>query len=165
MTEEIVIDANVPAVANGITPQAADACLRNCVAELRRVQSECQLLIDDKWRIITEYLGISNLTDGNGLGDAFVKWVLNNQMNEAHVRRITITPEPDRGFEEYPDDDDPVLSSFDPGDRKFVDVAFASGTFPDIVNATDTDWWAPRHALQQHDVNVRFLCPDLMTRG
>lgn len=161
MTEEIVIDANVPAVANGITPQADDACLRNCLAELRRVQNECRLLIDDDWLIIKEYLGISNPTAGTGLGDAFVKWVLNNQMDETRIRRVVITAEPDRVFEEFPDD--PDLSSFDPDDRKFVAVALASGTSPNIVNATDTDWWAHRHALQRHGINIRFLCPDLMT--
>ena len=160
MTEEIVIDANVPAVANGLTPQADDVCLRNCLAELRRVQNECRLLIDDDWLIIKEYLGISNPTAGTGLGDAFVKWVLNNQTNEARVRRVVITPEPTRGFKEYPNDDD--LSTFDRDDRKFVAVALASGTFPDIINATDTDWWIHRRALQQHGVNIRFLCPDLM---
>ena len=160
MTEEIVIDANVPAVANGITPQADDACLRNCLAELRRVQSECRLLIDDDWLIIKEYQGISDSKAGADVGDAFVKWVLNNQMNEARVRRIPITPEQTRGFEEFPDD--PDLSTFDPDDRKFVAVALASGTSPDIINATDTDWWIHRRALQQHGVNIRFLCPDLM---
>lgn len=160
MTEEIVIDANVPAVANGLTPQADDTCLRSCLAELRRVQNECRLLIDDDWLIIKEYLGISNPTAGTGLGDAFVKWVLNNQMDETRIRRAAITPEPGRGFEEFPDA--PDLSSFDPDDRKFVAVALASGTSPNIVNATDTDWWAHRHALQRHGINIRFLCPDLM---
>ena len=160
MTEEIVIDANVPAVANGLTPQADDVCLRNCLAELRRVQNESRLLIDDDWLIIKEYLGISDPTAGTGLGDAFVKWVLNNQTNEARVRRIPITPEQTRGFEEFPDT--PDLAEFDPDDRKFVAVALASGTSPDIINATDTDWWSPRHALQQLGVRVRFLCPDLM---
>ena len=160
MTEEIVIDANVPAVANGLTPQADDVCLRNCLAELRRVQNECRLLVDDDWLILKEYQGISDSKAGTGVGDAFVKWVLNNQMNEARVRRVAITPEPTRGFEEFPDG--PDLSTFDPDDRKFVAVALASGTFPDIINATDTDWWAPRRALQQLGVRVRFLCPDLM---
>ena len=160
MTEEIVIDANVPAVANGITPQADDTCLRNCLAELRRVQNERRLLIDDDWLIIKEYLGVSDPKEGAGLGDAFVKWVLNNQMNEARVRRVTITPELTHGFEEFPDA--PALSSFDRDDRKFVAVALASGTSPDIINATDTDWWTHRHALQQRGVRVRFLCPDLM---
>ena len=160
MTEEIVIDANVPAVANGLTPQADDVCLRNCLAELRRVQDECRLLVDDDWLILKEYQGISDSKAGTGVGDAFVKWVLNNQMNEARVRRVAITPEPTRGFEEFPDD--PDLSTFDPDDRKFVAVALASGTSPDIINATDTDWWIHHEALQQHGVNVHFLCPDLM---
>ena len=74
---------------------------------------------------------------------------------------MSITPSIDRTFEEYPDDD-PALSSFDRDDRKFVAVAFASGTSPDIVNATDTDWWPPRYALQEQGIRVRFLCPDLM---
>ena len=75
---------------------------------------------------------------------------------------MSITPSIERTFEEYPDDDAPALAKFDRDDRKFVAVALASGTFPDIINATDTDWWAPRRALQQLGVRVRFLCPDLM---
>ncbi|HSU82609.1 MAG TPA: hypothetical protein VLR69_09330, partial [Thermoanaerobaculia bacterium] len=57
---------------------------------------------------------------------------------------------------------DPDLAAFDPSDRKFVAVAVASGEQPEILNASDTDWWHHREALSRHGVEVRFLCPQLM---
>ena len=90
-----------------------------------------------------------------------MKWLLNMQFNVGYVRRVAITPNADRGFEEFPDD--PALASFDRDDRKFVAVACASGGSPSIVNATDTDWWEYREVLEEHGVAIHFLCPELMT--
>ena len=162
MTEEVVVDTNVPRTANGDAPQANRACVLRCVDELERIQRECRLVLDNGRAILDEYERRLGLPGQTGVGDRFLKWVWTNHANEDRIRLVPITPSIDRTFEEYPDDDDPDLSSFDHDDRKFVAVAFASGTFPDIVNATDTDWWAPRHALQQRGINVRFLCLELM---
>ena len=71
-----------------------------------------------------------------------------------------ITKHPQRGFKNFPDD--PDLDDFDPDDRKFVAVALASGTAPEILNASDTDWWNYRRPLERHGINVKFLCPELM---
>lgn len=119
-------------------------------------------MLDNRRAILDEYERRLGRPGQTGVGDRFLKWVWTNHANEDRVRLVSITPSIDRTFEEYPDDD-PALSSFDPDDRKFVAVALASGTSPNIVNATDTDWWTPRHALQRHGINIRFLCPDLMT--
>lgn len=73
---------------------------------------------------------------------------------------VRITEHPERGFENFPDD--PELDDFDQDDRKFVAVALASGTNPEILNATDTDWWHYLEPLQQHGINIDFLCPELM---
>ena len=45
-----------------------------------------------------------------------------------------------------------------------VAVARASGADPELLNATDTDWWHYREALKENGVNVVFLCPELMER-
>ena len=160
MTEELVVDTNVAVVANGGHDAADDACLSRCVAELRRIQRDCRLLLDNEWLILREYL--NNLgPPGSALpGDAFIKWALNSQGNEARIGRIAITPDIEREFVEFPDD--PELASFDRDDRKFVAVALASGTSPPIVNASDTDWCEHREALQVHGIEILFLCPELM---
>lgn len=76
---------------------------------------------------------------------------------------MTLTPDPDRGFREFPDD--PELAGFDWDDRKFVAVALAVGADPAILNASDTDWWLGREGLERHGVQVVFLCPELMPDG
>ena len=158
--EEVIVDTNVAAVANGLASQADDACLRRCVAELHRIQNGSRLLLDDSWLILGEYQ--RNLgPPGRALpGDAFIKWALINQGNDSRIRRVPITPDPTRAFAEFPDD--PRLARFDHDDRKFVAVALASGTSPPIVNASDRDWWEHREALQVHGIEILFLCPELM---
>jgi hypothetical protein len=64
-------------------------------------------------------------------------------------------------YEEFPDD--PELARFDRSDRKFVAVTLASRLDPDVLNATDTDWWHYRECLKKYGVRVVFLCPNLMT--
>ena len=154
------MDTNVAVVANGKTGQADKDCILECIARLRHIQEECLLLLDDKNRIIDEYRNNLNPSGQPGPGDAFFLWLWQNQANQEYCRNIAVTRHEDRGFEEFPDD--PDLSAFDQDDRKFVAVALASGTGPKVLNASDTDWWDHRQALQQHGVDIVFLCPDLM---
>ena len=157
---EVIVDSNVAAVANGLASQADDACLSRCVAELRRIQRDCRLLLDDDRLILREYQKHLGPPGSARPGDAFIKWALINQGNQAHIRRISITPDIEREFAEFPDV--PELARFDHDDRKFVAVALASGTSPPIVNASDRDWWEHREALQAHGIEILFLCPELM---
>ena len=110
--------------------------------------------------IFQEYEHYFSYSGQPGPGDAFFVWLHRNQYIPQHCRIIPVTLHPERGFAEFPVD--PALASFDPGDRKFVAVAIASGTAPEILNATDTDWWNDLAALQRHGVRVTFLCPELM---
>ena len=157
---EVVMDTNVAVVANGKTEQAGSRCIRECINRLRHIQDECLLLLDDRSRIIDEYRNNLKPSGQPGPGDAFFLWLWQNQANHEHCRNIAVTPHEDRGFEEFPDD--PNLSAFDQDDRKFVAVALASETEPEVLNASDTDWWHHRQALQQHGVEIVFLCPELM---
>ena len=157
---EVVLDTNVAVVANGKTGQADKDCILECIARLRHIQEECLLLLDDRNRIIDEYRNNLNPSGQPGPGDAFFLWLWQNQANQEYCRNIAVTPHEDHGFEEFPDD--PDLSAFDQDDRKFVAVALASGTGPKVLNASDTDWWHHRQALQKHGVEIVFLCPDLM---
>ena len=160
MKSEAVVDTNVPVVANGDAPQAGYDCVSACMGRLRQIIDEEILLLDDKDLILREYRNNLSLSGQPGRGDEFLYWLWFNQANPQSCRIIPITPDIDRGFAEFPAD--PALATFDPGDRKFVAVAIASGSAPQILNATDTDWWNHLEALQRHGVYVTFLCPELM---
>lgn len=157
---EVVVDTNVPLVANGKAEQAGLECEVACVRKLIQVQSEQRTLLDDKMLIIGEYRRNLSHSGQPGVGDAFFKWLWENQANEQHCRTVPLTVHADRGFVEFPDD--ARLSSFDLSDRKFVAVALASGTDPQVVNASDTDWWHDRQTLAEHGLQIVFLCPELM---
>lgn len=160
MKASVVIDTNVPKVANGQTPQASAECMLVCVRELEETTARRVVLIDDRGLILDEYAGQLKRRGQPGVGDAFFKWLWDRQGDEHFCRRITVTPLLSRGFAEFPND--PALAKFDPSDRKFVATAIASAEDPDLLNAADTDWWAHRRELQKHGVRVRFLCPELM---
>ena len=155
------MDTNVAVVANKReTPQASEDCVRECIARLRHIRDACRLLLDDQNLILDEYRKHLRPSGQPGPGDAFFKWLYENQAQQEHCRKVPVHPRPDREFEEFPED--PNLDAFDRDDRKFVAVAMASGTNPQVLNASDTDWWLHRHTLQQHGVDIVFLCPELM---
>ncbi len=158
---EVVVDTNVAVVANGMTPQAGQECVSTCTDRLRQIlDGKYVLLLDDKYLILDEYRNRLSLSGQPGFGDFFIQWLWENQTNERHCRMVTVTPHEDRGFEEFPTD--PDLASFDMDDRKFVAVALSSGTSPQVLNASDTDWWHHHEPLRRHGVKVAFLCPELM---
>ena len=159
---EVVVDTNVPLVANGKAEQAGLKCEDACVRKLRLIQAERRTLLDDKWLIIEEYRRNLSHTGQPGVGDAFFKWLWENQANPPHCRIVPVTVQADREFTEFPDD--PRLVSFDLADRKFVAVALASGAGPHVLNAADTDWRDHRQALAENGVDVVFLCPELMEK-
>ncbi len=155
------MDTNVPLVANGRAPQASHDCVSACIDALLRIRENSRLLLDDRGLILDEYRQHLSPSGQPGSGDAFFKWLWNNQGNAVQCRRVDITPDDKRGFAEFPDD--PKLERFDKSDRKFVAVALASGGAAQILNATDTDWWIHRTALARNGVRVEFLCRHLMS--
>lgn len=159
--KEFMVDTNVAIVANGNqTPQASLQCILSCAENIEKIQNEGILLLDDKYLTYQEYENYLSYLGEPGAGDRFFFWILMNQGNPQSCRIIPVKPDPQREFEEFPAD--PALTAFDRDDRKFVAVALASGTQPEVLNATDTDWWHHRQALRYHGVNVTFLCPELM---
>ena len=154
------MDTNVAVVANGAAEQAGPDCVDACIEALANVRSARRVVLDDQRHIISEYLRNLSPSGQPGPGDAFFKWLWENQANERHCVTVAVTADPVRGYCEFPED--PALASFDRDDRKFVAVARAVGTDPPILNASDTDWWNHREALQSFGVRVEFLCPELM---
>ena len=161
MKAAVVMDTNVAVVANGKAPQAGGKCVETCITTLVEIRDRHRVLLDEQGLILDEYRRRLSPSGQPGPGDAFFKWLWDNQGHLDHCRQVAITPM-DGGFEEFPDD--PDLARFDPADRKFVAVATASEERPPILNASDTDWWDHRIALNRHGVEIRFLCPELMER-
>jgi hypothetical protein len=156
----VVMDTNVPIVANGAAGQAGPNCVLACVDALVRIRQRHCVLLDQGGLILDEYRRYLSPAGEPGAGDAFFKWLWDSQCSDL-CQTVAITPHETRGFAEFPDDAD--LQGFDPSDRKFVAVAVAGGSAARVVNASDTDWWAHRKALARYGVIVQFLCPELMT--
>lgn len=161
----VIVDTNVPIVANGREIRASPGCAISCVRKLLEIQQSHTIVLDGGWHILREYL-LRLRSDGQpGVGDAFLKWVLTNRANPRHCQLVSITLRPNsedqNDFEEFPNDDE-ELTRFDRSDRKFVAVALVHPEHPPILNAVDTDWWDYRIALERHGIQVNFLCPETM---
>ena len=159
-----IVDTNVAIVANrrDDAPASFD-CMLRCMTLLEEFQrDQRQLVIDNEWRILSEYQHNLHSTGQPGVGDAFLRWVLTNRANPRRCELVHITPrdtrQDDRDFEEFPNT--PDLRGFDRSDRKFVAMALVHPEHPPIVNATDSDWWNYRDALAAHGARVEFVCPD-----
>lgn len=158
----VVIDTNVPVTANGRHPAAGIECVANCVAALKAARGSL-VLIDDGQRILDEYRHHLSHSGQPGPGDAFFKWLWNNQANRRRCRQVPITPvgSSNTDFAEYPEV--PELGAFDSSDRKFIAVARGSGVDPEVLQATDSKWWPLRGAFLRSGVQIRFLCPELVS--
>jgi len=156
----IVIDTNVPVVANGHSEQASRACVQTCQMILAEINADKRIVvIDNAWKIIGEYQRHLNPSGRQpGVGDKFLRWLLTNSANPKRCQQVRITPSTDwRSFAEFPND--PALKDFDHSDRKFVAVACAHSARPPVANAVDTDWLHYQHVLATHGVTVVQLCP------
>jgi hypothetical protein len=158
-----VLDTNVLVTANFRASHASAACVTASVAMLIEVRQQHVVVIDDAMIIFHEYFRRASLRGQPGVGDAFLKWLWDNQAKAEHCEKVRITPladDPD-DYREFPRD--PGLERFDRNDRKFVAVALVSASKPEVVNSVDTGWHTYREALSRHGVAVRFLCPEQMT--
>lgn len=158
MKPAVVIDTNVLLVANGSHANASDACRKVCIQRLLVQQSSGVTVIDDDYRVLSEYQNKTRPNQPKGVGDVFLKWLLQNQGNAARVHRVPITETAADVFDEFPDA--ALQPRFDAPDRKFAAVAHAHPGKPPIWQAADCKWldWWP--ALQAKGVTVEFVCPD-----
>lgn len=156
---DFVVDTNVPVVANARSSQADPDCVIACIRSLLHVRDEGVILLDDALLILREYMNNLSMSGQPGPGDSFMKWVWTIQAHPDHCRQIPITLSQDdpANFVEFPED--PDLAGFDPSDRKFVAVALASNSTPDVLNAVDSDWAQYYSVLTRNGVHVTFLCP------
>ena len=157
--KSFVVDTNVAVVASRRSPQAGPACVLACVDVLEQIAKSGRIVLDDKSRILDEYMRNLSLSGQPGLGDAFFKWVWQNQANTARCERVVIHPKPglEEDYTEFPADAE--LRRFDRSDRKFVAVAMGSRYATEILNAVDRHWWDYRISLERYGLRITFLCP------
>ncbi len=162
----VVTDTNVLLTANGNNEKAALSCVRICVLTLLQIQSGSMgfVVVDNGFRIVSEYNNKLTPYTGQLPGDVFLTWLLTNLYDPTVCERVEIVQNHQSNdpndFIEFPAD--PALAKFDASDRKFIAVALTSQYKPDILNATDSDWRNFLEALQANGITVRFLCPESM---
>ena len=153
-----VIDTNVLLVANGSHANVSDACQAECVKRLLARQRRGVTVIDDAYRILSEYQNKTRPNQPRGAGDVFLKWLLQNQSNAVRVHKVVITETAEDHYAEFPDA--ALQLAFDASDRKFAAVANAHPGKTAIWQATDSKWLAWWTPLRAHEIEVEFLCPD-----
>jgi hypothetical protein len=153
----VVIDTNVLLVANGAHTGASSSCRAECIAQLVARQRAGIVVIDDAHRILGEYQRKTRPNQPRGVGDAFLKWLLQNKANSQRVHCVSLTESDDDHFAEFPDQ--ALQPEFDPADRKFAAVANAHAQKPTIWQAADCKWLGWWQRLHVAGVNVEFLCP------
>ena len=149
-----VVDTNVAIVANGGGDENIDEeCLLTCANRLERLVEKEAVAIDETGHILGEYADHLSWSGGPGVGDAFFKYLVDNQYRHDRVKRVAVTPSVDdrRGFEELPE------NTFDRSDRKFLAVATTANAV--ILNATDSDWGEHHELMNKLGVDVDELCP------
>ncbi|MGH8122614.1 MAG: hypothetical protein ACREPT_07555 [Rudaea sp.] len=88
---EIVIDTNVLLVANGDHFDVSPECVTACVQRLQHAKKQALIIVDDGYRILSEYQNKLNPNRGKGVGDVFLKWLLQQHANTNHVLQVHLT--------------------------------------------------------------------------
>lgn len=157
----VIVDTNVLIAANGRDCLQANArCQFICIEQLEKIEQSGTLVIDDARHILNEYENKVSSDSQPGIGDAFLKWILQNQGTPESCQQVNITWLAEDEFEAFPAD--PALAKFDRSDRKFVAVALTHPDYPPILNAVDSDWQRFESALAKYAIRVRQLCPDCL---
>jgi len=158
-----VVDTNVLLVANGDHADISDDCVITCIEMIDRLVQNGVTVIDDEWRILSEYQNKLNPNHGQpGPGDVFLKHLLRHQANAKHVVGVSVTEKGNDWFEEFPDLE--LQCDFDPPDRKFIAVAAADAENTPVLQAADCkwlNWWKP---LSRTGVQFRFVCQNDVRR-
>lgn len=153
-----VIDTNVLLVANGQHADVSEDCVLKCVERLQAIQRSGITVIDDEFRILSEYRNKTRLNPAKGVGDVFLKELLRHAGNPNKVEQVSLTETAQHCFAEFPDA--ALEPEFDAPDRMFVAVAHKHADRPNIWQAADCKWldWWP--SLRKHGLEVEFLCSE-----
>lgn len=157
-----VVDTNVLLAANGAHDDLDPKCVETCVTRLANIQKSDKVVIDDQYKLLSEYMNKIDIRRGKKPGDVFLKWILVNQANSQRCDQISLSElEPDV-FSEFPSKE--LERDFDRSDRKFVAVANGHPEKPAILQAADSKWLNWHAPLKASGIIVEFLCPDDVCR-
>jgi hypothetical protein len=151
-----VVDTNVLLIANEQHENLSPEGVIICVQTLERLRKSGCVVLDDGHEILREYGQKTKPNTGNKVGDGFLKWLLQNTGNPQCVEQVHIEPHAERGYIQFPDDED--LHEFDHADRKFVAVSIAHQKHPPILQGSDSKWIDWESKLSVHGVVIEFLC-------
>jgi hypothetical protein len=152
-----VVDTNVILVANGKHADVTDDCILSCVLALQKLMRSGTLVIDDDHLILKEYQNKTSPRKGKGVGDVFLKWLLQNAANRRHCHQVSLTERAENDYAEFPVP--ALMSKFDAPDRKFAAVANCHPDKPPILQAADCKWLDWHEQLQAVGIAVQFICP------
>ena len=162
--DAVIVDTNVIVIANDTDDKRAD-CRDLCQDRLEQILLQGEtVVVDNKWRILGEYEDNVNPNARKGVGDLFVKRLLQNQGNPNVCTIVHITSLSGNGtdFEEFPADN--ALSNFDPDDRKFIAVALVYESIhrqkATLLQAADSQWYGFRETLIKNGLEVEFICEE-----
>lgn len=158
--EHRIVDTNVLIKANEVIQGNYDRCSTSSSKALIHFINNDKVYIDNLGLILDEYFHQCNRSGQPGLGDAFAKWIFDNQWHSNRIKRVEIHPigidENIISFEEFPNN--PSLECFDKSDRKFVAVCVAELKIPKIINAVDSDWIIHDDIFKDEGIEIIFLC-------
>jgi hypothetical protein len=158
-----VVDTNIPInanKANSIANVTQDELqlVKSCVDILKLFTlNKSAVVIDNLGHIFKEYKEYIEFAGQPGVGDEFMKWIMDNMGNAMFVKFATITPD-GNSYSEYPDCT--ALIGFDQSDHKFVATAVSCSEKPEILQGSDSLWWIYKDAFSQLGIRVNFICPD-----
>ena len=159
--DAVIVDTNVIITANDEAEHASPDDVEKCQKRIKQILEQQETsVVDDGWRILNEYKRYVNLETRKGIGDLFVKTLLQNLMRRPAIcTEVRINPldGSETNFDEFPTTE--ALNDFDVADRKFIAVAVAYGKQKaTILQALDRKWEPFRKAFEEEGVQVEFLC-------
>ena len=163
--DAVIVDTNVIIAANDEAEHASPDCVERCQQRIKQILEQQETaVVDDGWRILNEYKRYVDLKTRKGIGDLFVKTLLQNlRRRPAICTMVRINPldGSETDFDEFPTTE--ALSDFDVADRKFIAVAIAyerdDNKKATILQALDRKWGPFREAFKREGVQIDFLCP------
>jgi hypothetical protein len=119
------------------------------------------VVLDDEGEVLAKYRSKLSGRGQPGAGDAFLKFVSENQYNSAKVVRLSLPRDREGEYTDFPSD--AALRTFDKSDRVFV--ALARRGDGSIINAVDSDYSEHADALESAGVVVKELCPNCLKKA